>query len=432
MFERFTDRSRRVVVLAQEEARLLQHGWIGTEHILLGLLAEREGVAAKVLEQLGLSLEAVRAKVELIIGEGGGGGPVGHIPFTPRAKKVLELSLREALQLGHNYIGTEHILLGLIREGEGVAAQVLVNMGADLSAVRQEVVQQLSGYRGGPPGVRMHPMAGGPRETPAAAKAGVEARRLAGGGAVGSHHYLLGLLREQDSLAAKALAELGVSREAIEAKLAELEPTGTSDETPEQAGARRIALRVEGRLVTLELDDPELAESLEKAMVGRKVRIIKGTEPEAEAAGFPNLWSAVSRSVEDLTRRLGKLTVSRPPDPSEWRPATWDPTAHAAGYWVVTQAGGTGAFLVTGAGVDREAVRSWLRAWLTDWRASGYADLGESPELAAGRALWFVIDRDGDSFAVSGRGIGPEGPSGSAPAPLDFLAQAALLDLAAA
>ncbi len=147
MFERFTDRARRVVVLAQEEARMLNHNYIGTEHILLGLIHEGEGVAAKGLESLGISLEGVRAQVEEIIGQGQQ-APSGHIPFTPRAKKVLELSLREALQLGHNYIGTEHILLGLIREGEGVAAQVLVKLGADLNKVRQQVIQLLSGYQG--------------------------------------------------------------------------------------------------------------------------------------------------------------------------------------------------------------------------------------------------------------------------------------------
>src|SRR6266576_895845 len=146
MFERFTDRARRVVVLAQEEARMLNHNYIGTEHILLGLIQEGEGVAAKALESLGISLEAVRQQVEEIIGQGQQ-APSGHIPFTPRAKKVLELSLREALQLGHNYIGTEHILLGLIREGEGVAAQVLVKLGADLNKVRQQVIQLLNGYQ---------------------------------------------------------------------------------------------------------------------------------------------------------------------------------------------------------------------------------------------------------------------------------------------
>ena len=150
MFERFTDRARRVVVLAQEEARMLNHNYIGTEHILLGLIHEGEGVAAKALESLGIALEGVRQQVEEIIGQGQQ-APSGHIPFTPRAKKVLELSLREALQLGHNYIGTEHILFGLIREGEGVAAQVLVKLGADLNRVRQQVLQLLSGYQGKEP-----------------------------------------------------------------------------------------------------------------------------------------------------------------------------------------------------------------------------------------------------------------------------------------
>ena len=158
MFERFTDRARRVVVLAQEEARMLNHNYIGTEHILLGLIHEGEGVAAKALESLGISLDGVRTQVTEIIGEGQQ-APSGHIPFTPRAKKVLELSLREALQLGHNYIGTEHILLGLIREGEGVAAQVLTKMGADLNKVRQQVIQLLSGYQGKEP-----VSAGGPAE----------------------------------------------------------------------------------------------------------------------------------------------------------------------------------------------------------------------------------------------------------------------------
>ena len=147
MFEKFTDKARRVVVLAQEEAKLLNHNYIGTEHILLGLIHEGEGVAAKALEALGINLEQVREQVQEIIGQGQQ-SPSGHIPFTPRAKKVLELSLREALQLGHSYIGTEHLLLGLIREGEGVAAQVLTKLGADTNKVRQQVIQLLSGYQG--------------------------------------------------------------------------------------------------------------------------------------------------------------------------------------------------------------------------------------------------------------------------------------------
>ena len=165
MFERFTDRARRVVVLAQDEARELNHNYIGTEHILLGLISEGDGVAAKALESMGISLEAVRSEVVDIIGRGAQ-PPSGHIPFTPRAKKVLEYSLREALQLGHKYIGTEHILLGLIREGEGVAAQVLVKLGADLPRVRQQVIQLLSGFQGD------DPESGGPEQRPVGATSG--------------------------------------------------------------------------------------------------------------------------------------------------------------------------------------------------------------------------------------------------------------------
>jgi ATP-dependent Clp protease ATP-binding subunit ClpC len=150
VFERFTDRARRVVVLAQEEARMLNHNYIGTEHILLGLIHEGEGVAARALESLGISLGAVRQQVDEIIGQGQQ-APSGHMPLTPRAQKVLELASREAQQLGHNYVGTEHILLGLIREGEGVAAQVLVQLGADLNRVRQQVIQLLHGYQGDKP-----------------------------------------------------------------------------------------------------------------------------------------------------------------------------------------------------------------------------------------------------------------------------------------
>ena len=148
MFERFTDRARRVVVLAQEEARLLNHDYIGTEHLLLGLIHEGKGVAAKALDGMGITEEAVRQQVEDIIGRGKQAARSGHIPFTPRAKKVLKLSLRESLQLGHPYIGTEHILLGLIREGDGVAAQVLVRLGADMETTRHQVVELLQGYQG--------------------------------------------------------------------------------------------------------------------------------------------------------------------------------------------------------------------------------------------------------------------------------------------
>ncbi len=161
MFERFTDRARRVVVLAQEECRVLNHNYVGTEHILLGLVHEGQGVGARALETLGISPEAVRQQVEEIVGQGER-APTGHIPFTPRAKKVLEFSLRESQQLGHDYIGTEHLLLGLIREGEGVAAQVLVRLGADLNRVRLQVIQLLQTHQGDEPAFRGE-APGGPR-----------------------------------------------------------------------------------------------------------------------------------------------------------------------------------------------------------------------------------------------------------------------------
>ena len=175
MFEKFTDRARRAVVLAQEESRLLNHNHIGTEHILLGVIHEEEGVAARALVSLGVSLERARQQVESVIGAGQSPS-VGHIPFTSRAKKVLELSLREALQLGHNYIGTEHLLLGLVREKEGVAAQVLMKAGVDLATVRRRVVEILEEEAGTEPG-----SAGTPREWELEEEAvGAEARGVAG------------------------------------------------------------------------------------------------------------------------------------------------------------------------------------------------------------------------------------------------------------
>jgi ATP-dependent Clp protease ATP-binding subunit ClpA len=246
MFERFTDRARRVVVLAQEESRLLNHNYIGTEHILLGLIHEGQGVAAKALEAMGVSLEEVRSQIQEIIGRGDTASS-GHIPFTPRAKKVLELSLREALALGHNYIGTEHILLGLIREGEGVAAQVLVKMGADLTRVRQQVIQLLQGYAGtGEP----HPEGfGGPgagvRTTPllnddsaqVMDKARVYARRI-GRDEVQPSDILLGLLASSDLDVAVMLQRLGVDLRLLKERLDEM--TGKQDESQPQAATVEV------------------------------------------------------------------------------------------------------------------------------------------------------------------------------------------------
>ena len=216
MFERFTDRARRVVVLAQEEARMLNHNYIGTEHILLGLIHEGEGVAAKALESLGISLEGVRDQVEEIIGQGQT-APAGHIPFTPRAKKVLELSLREALQLGHNYIGTEHILLGLIREGEGVAAQVLQKLGADLNRVRQQVEEIIGQGQQAPSGhIPFTPRAKKVLELSLR-----EALQL-GHNYIGTEHILLGLIREGEGVAAQVLQKLGADLNRVRQQVIQL------------------------------------------------------------------------------------------------------------------------------------------------------------------------------------------------------------------
>ena len=257
MFERFTNRARHVVVLAQEEARRLQHNYIGTEHVLLGLLGEPGGLAFRALDRFGMSLEGTREEVKAIVGTGSG-TVGGHIPFTPRAKKILELALREALQLHHNYIGTEHILLGVIREGNGVGAQVLKEH-SDLLPIRLAVLDLLStvpteATRGrrwlrrqvayvARPGETPEPEdPGGPAElhtTPAADTSLSEAARLAGSKPVGSHHLLLAALGDPDTAAARALAALGVDLDQAREALRHADVTGTSDEQPEEAGRAR-------------------------------------------------------------------------------------------------------------------------------------------------------------------------------------------------
>jgi hypothetical protein len=239
MFERFTDRARRVVVLAQEEARLLNHNYIGTEHILLGLIHEGKGVAATALESMGVSLAAVRSQVEEIIGEGQA-PPTGHLPFTPRAKKVLELSLREAIQIGHKYIGTEHILLGLIREGEGVAAQVLLKLGADLNRVRQQVIELVEGFSGTGEGQTEPPIelegfsARVARAEEIEAEAAAVAAEFGHGSAEPGHHWVAALrlnLRQME----KAIEAYRAKLAWAERHLAEgYQTKGAPDEPPEE------------------------------------------------------------------------------------------------------------------------------------------------------------------------------------------------------
>jgi ATP-dependent Clp protease ATP-binding subunit ClpA len=257
MFERFTDRARRVVVLSQEEARMLNHNYIGTEHILLGLIHEGEGVAAQSLEGLGVDRERVRVEIIEIIGRGDT-VPAGHIPFTPRAKKVLELSLREALQLGHSYIGTEHILLGLVREGEGVGAQVLQKLGVDLGRVRQQVISQLSSYSDPGPGKRRRlfqrhrpapalmsmptvemgeasPDLGLERFSDDALRAVIAARdevRRLGQSSLQPEHLVAGLFALHDDPAARRLAAAGATFDGLRRELEAAKEEPSEEEPP--------------------------------------------------------------------------------------------------------------------------------------------------------------------------------------------------------
>jgi ATP-dependent Clp protease ATP-binding subunit ClpC len=342
MFERFTNRARHVVVLAQEEARGLQHNYIGTEHILLGLLGEPGGVAAQALDRFGVTLAGAREEVKGIVGIGKG-AVSGHIPFTPRAKKTLELALREALQLNHNYIGTEHILLGVIREGEGVGAQVLKEH-ADLMAVRMAVLDlvpagpaQARGRRWlrrlvtagfGEPGE-----AGGPGEpgettelriTPAADTSLDEAARLAGPNPVGSHHLLLAALADPDAAAARALASLGVDLDQARETLRNADVTGTSDEPPEEAGRRQMLIRVTGDRLTIEATDQVIVR------LGRASLDALGDQADPPGtitgelpagASLSNVWQALRDSLEEIHRRA----ASPVPSPGPVKPKPTEP-----------------------------------------------------------------------------------------------------------
>jgi ATP-dependent Clp protease ATP-binding subunit ClpA len=307
MFERFTNRARHVVVLSQEEARLLSHNYIGTEHILLGLLGEPESIGGQVLAGFGLTRDGVRDEVVEKIGRGKS-APSGHIPFTPRAKKTLELSLREALSIKHNYIGTEHILLGLIREGEGVAAQILRDH-ADLLEIRAAVLNAVSATDPGEEvegaeetnavlrwlrqrltrhgtSVPFRPDVPGAdqatRGTPAVEAALQQAARLAGPLPVGSHHLLLAALEDANSAASSALASLGVNIDQLRERLRGAKVTGTSDEQPEQAGRRQMAIEVSDEMIHVVLTDPVIVEAGKEAL--RAVHSRAAAEAAAAAA----------------------------------------------------------------------------------------------------------------------------------------------------
>jgi ATP-dependent Clp protease ATP-binding subunit ClpA len=340
MFERFTDRARRVVVLAQEEARQLHHNYIGTEHILLALLGEGNGVAFRVLERFGMSIQGTREEVKAIVPPGAG-APTGHIPFTPRAKKILELALREALQMQHNYIGTEHILLGLIREGEGVGAQVLKQHAADLgdiTAIRTAVLDLLSTYSPGtarrtrwlrrpyvsPGSEPAEPAEPGKsaelRTTPAADSSLSEAARLAGTNPVGSHHLLLAALGDPDSAAAKALAALGVDLDQAREALRSADVAGTSDEPPEEAGRRQMVIHVTDEKLTIEATDPVIVGAGRAALraLGDEAEppgTIRGDRPAS--ASLTKVWLALQDSLGIIHRRATLPAESPPPDTPE-------------------------------------------------------------------------------------------------------------------
>ena len=272
MFERFTDRARRVLVFAQHEAKGLDHNFIGTEHILLGLIVENEGIAAKALRELGVDLDATRQQIEKVIGRGNPSDMGGAPPFTPRSKKVLELSLREAMQLGHNYIGTEHLLLGLIREGEGVGAQVLIEQGLSAAKVRNKVVALLAGYS-------MTREASPLTKTPAGSRVEAAAARLAAGGEVGSQHYLLALLEDTNSLACRVLGSLGVTTEAAADRIGSIGTGGTDDEMPAPFSAHVF----QGG-ITIRIEDAEMAA---RVQAGELVVTFKAKEDTAVEPAEP-------------------------------------------------------------------------------------------------------------------------------------------------
>ena len=333
MFERFTAYARHTVVLSQEEARRMNHNYIGTEHILLGLLGEPAGVAYRVLEAHGMTLKGVREEIAELIGPGKQAQRGGHIPFTPRAKKTLELALREAVQLKHNYIGTEHILLGLMREGDGVAAQVM-RKHADLMELRMAVLDAVPAGKAEEEGesgdeatnsvlrwLRQRlTVSGSPREarlrlgeeagpepalrvTPAGEVTLTEATRLAGEQPVGSHHLLLAALADSESAAARALRNLGVDLDQAKEALRAAEVAGTTDEQPEQAGRRHMIVRIAEDKVTIEAADPLIlvtAQAALRALGDEAVTAgeIRGDQP----AGAPlaPIWQAIRESLATI------------------------------------------------------------------------------------------------------------------------------------
>ncbi|MCW2934782.1 MAG: NDP-hexose 4-ketoreductase [Actinomycetia bacterium] len=336
MFERFTAKARRAIVLAQEEAGTLNHNYIGTEHILLGLLHEAEGIGPRALIQFGLTLEDTRTEVTSIVGAGKKPAPGKHIPFTPRAKKVLELALREALSLHHNYIGTEHILLGLIREGDGVAAQVLRKHG-DLLQLRTATLDLLQATypveeSRGRNWLRRVAVATRPRDpgdvpteeaeqsvlsaTPAADATLSTAARMAGEEPVGSHHLLLAALTDANSAAARVLASLGVDLTRAKDALHNADIAGTSDELPEEAGRRQMNFQVTPEVLTIVATDQTLVKSASAALaaLGEQATpggVIRGADLTGlPAVNLAKAWTALHDALLAIATRAGASTAA--------------------------------------------------------------------------------------------------------------------------
>ena len=308
-------------MLAQDEARRFNHNYIGTEHLLLGLLAEPDGVARRALVGAGVTLDDARARVQAAVGRGKR-PPSGHIPFTPSAKKVLELGLREALSLHHDYIGTEHLLLGLIREREGLGARLLTEAGVDLLSLRMTIIDLV------PPGavaetrrrpfwarsrhdLPPRPEAGDVLRTTTATDTSLdEARRLAGDGAVGSHHLLLATLSDSTSAAAKALGSLGIDLDQARSALRDVDVVGTTDELPEEAGRRQLLMRLTGSTLVMETTDPTLVAQAEAVLASLGAQEIRGDD--ARSRGFAEIWRAWQASLQATAERADAASAAGP------------------------------------------------------------------------------------------------------------------------
>ncbi len=384
-------------------------------------MREEGSEPAQALAAVGVHAADVRSEIERAAPPGEA-HPTGHIPFTPRAKKSFELALREALRLKHRTIEPEHILLGLLREGQGLAAEALNRLNPDVEALRQAVIQRMARW------AEPSRFSVVPPDLPAMTRAGAaafdRARQLAAGAPVGSQHVLRGLFGEEDGLAVQALAALGVTREAVERELERLDPTDTSDEPPEQAGARRTRLHVAGDVITMRLEDPQLASRLTAALQ----RLTKSPNPEVEVSGtepeakevFGKLWRALERTSQELAGKVGTAATSGPPWVSELKPPGWSTRASVAGYTVWSMPDGPTGRLWTAEGIDEGEVRRFLARWLVSGLPVKATESSHAP------ACTFFTVQVGRNAEVVPGSPNPEGWTttnfsfGPGPAPADW------------